>query len=171
MADLVPLRVKIGLRADGSADYPDFSQLPSVQASGMDWSRYIDRFGPGWIYDRVSGHKDDDPESPLGNQLGLLLVPKAFADEASATFPATCQKMSEAQCQAFYEQRYAVRLTDEVIDQDVLDVIREKKALSLPLTAEQQLALDPTSDVRGIRQNKMKKWQSFKATKKITVIQ
>ncbi len=50
--DLVPIKVIIGTRENGHADHPDFSALPSVVASGMDWSKYVDTFGSGWLYDK-----------------------------------------------------------------------------------------------------------------------
>ena len=91
---LVPIRVTIGLKPNGHALYPDFNTLASVQASGMDWSRYVDIEGIGWHYDKQRGHKVDDLESPFGQQFGVLIVPKVMANEAIAAFPTVVVKLT-----------------------------------------------------------------------------
>ena len=57
---LVPLLVKITLGPNGHAKYPAFNTLAVVQASGLDWSKYIDVHGSGWLYDSV-GHRESSP--------------------------------------------------------------------------------------------------------------
>ena len=50
--ELVPLKVKIGLKLDGGKKvhgYPDFNQIDSVIRDNMDWSYFVDKYG-GWHY-------------------------------------------------------------------------------------------------------------------------
>ena len=85
--NLVPLKVRIGLHGNGHAKYPDFNSLKTIQDIGVDWSVYVDMYGDGWLYDKKSGHRDDTPDSPFGQQWGVLLVPEEFASEAAKAFP------------------------------------------------------------------------------------
>jgi hypothetical protein len=164
-----PIKVKIGLRADGNADYPDFNTLNAVKKQNMDWSYYVDRFGLGWIYDNLIGHREEAPDSPLGQQLGVLIVEKEFADEAILSFPAECSKLTEMELEDFYDNRYAVKFQDEEIDREVLDAIKIKQDLEQPLTPQQIKASDPKDDTIGIRKNKKKAWVDFKALKGIEI--
>lgn len=166
---LVPLKVKIGLRPNGQAKYPDFNSLAIVTASGKDWAKYVDIEGDGWHYDKKSGHKDDDAQSPVGTQWGVLLVPQAFADEAVVAFPAKVQIILEAEWETFYDNRAHAHEEDEEIDLGRLRAIEQKQRLSLPLTTQQQDAIDPAKDERGIRKNKRRKWADYKAQKGITI--
>lgn len=167
--NVVPIKVQIGRKADGSCLYPDFNQLACVQASGADWSHYIDTFGQGWCYDNKCGHADIDAESPEGTWYGLLLIPAIFATEAAAMFPGQVSVLTEAQCESFYNGRHAVTFPDEEIDTEVLQGIKLKQDLGLPLTANQTKALDPNDDTLGIRKNKKKTWTDFKSLRNLTV--
>ena len=52
---------------------------------------------------------------------------------------------------------------DEIIDKTILEGIKAKQDLDLPLTSQQQKALDPNNQmVRGITKNKKKIWTDFK---------
>lgn len=159
--EFVPLRVRIGLKPDGSADYPDFNTLAAVVASGLDWSIYIDRLGLSWQYERL-GHDDDTAQSPRGVRFGLLLVPGDFADQAELAFPAVVTKLTEGQASSFYDNRHAVDIQDEEIDLPILNRIRRKQELGGTLNAQQLAALDPTSRERGVRENSLKTWARFK---------
>ena len=64
--NLVPMKVIIRLNNEGQALYPNFNTLNIVQASGLDWARYIDVHGLGWHYDKTSGHKEESIDSPFG---------------------------------------------------------------------------------------------------------
>ena len=82
--ELVGIKVKIGqCGVTGCAKYPDFSKLACVQASPLDWSKYVDVHGLGWHYD-CCGHQEDEDGSPAGMQWGMLIIPETFADEAVA---------------------------------------------------------------------------------------
>lgn len=164
---LVPLRVTIKQKPDGTALYPDFNSLPSVVASGMDWSRYVDVNGSGWLYDRI-GHKEDVPGSPKGVQIGMLLVPAAFAAEAVTAFSADVSTFTEPQAQNFYETKHARDLPDEEIDHQIVLGIKAKKDLGQPLTPGQTKALDPDDPTPGIRVNPRKTWAGFKNKYSIT---
>jgi len=103
--ELVPLKVKIGIKENGQAKYPDFNQLQVVKDSGMDWSKYVDIQGLGWHYDKTSGHKEETVDSPFGQQWGVLIVPKVFVTEATTTFPDDCTKLTESELEDFYNNK------------------------------------------------------------------
>lgn len=166
--ELVAIKVKIGLKDNGHAKYPQFNSLDASVRDNMDWCHFVDKFG-GWHYDQTSGHREDTADSPLGQQWGMLLVPASFADAAITAFPSEVSKMTEAEAESFYNAKAHINDPDELFDQDVLSGIKMKQELSLPLTANQQKALDPNDDTPGIRKNKDKTWSAFKDRKKITL--
>jgi len=171
MTNLVPIKVKIGIRSNGEADHPNFNVLQSVIKSGLDWAKYVDKEGSGWLYDNCCGHKEDTPESPRGIQYGLLLAPKEFADEAIARYPDLITKLDEAACQIFYEEHHSNEFSSEEVDTELLQAIQAKKSLGIVLTAEDNDAIDPTTDTRGIRKNKSKMWIDFKAKRGYLIVQ
>ena len=181
MPDLTALRVKIGLRSNGHADHPDFNTLAVVQASGLDWSKYVDSQGLGWHYDKTSGHKDDNGGSPFGSQWGMLVVPETFADEALASFPALCTRLTEVQCTSFYDTKAHAHEEPETRKDTVILGIRHeidlvKEALvdpNLPdpssdrtrlesrrdtLRLRLRKALDPVDPTPGVHQNLRRRW-------------
>lgn len=169
--DLTALKVKIGVRVDGRHNHPDFNLLPVVAASGMDWAYYVDRFGEGWKYDSLVGHADDDPanDSPVGTWLGMLVVPEQFADEAIAAFPSVCSRMTEAECQDFYDNRHAVSMRDESRDETALNSLKLERELMVArgkdttaLDAKIDKALDPDDPEPGVRRNPRRRWASLK---------
>lgn len=167
--ELAGIKVKIGLDNKGFAKYPDFNSLTVVKDSGLDWAKYVDVHGLGWHYDDTSGHKDDTLDSPFGQQWGLLMAPETFADEAVAAFPAEVAKLTEVELEDFFDNKAHVNEPDELLDEQVLSGIKLKQDLGQALTAQQTKALDPTNDVPGIRQNRRKTWQDYKALKGVTV--
>ena len=169
MAELVGIKVKIGLKPNGHAKYPDFNQLPSVNDRGMDWSFYVDAYGSGWQYDKTSGHRDNTDDSPQGQQWGMLLVPETFADEAVVAFSEDVALLTELEIEDFYNNKAHIYDEEEDIDQSILEKIKLKQDLNIPLTTQQQKALDPEDDTPGIRKNKKKNWVDYKKLKKITV--
>lgn len=166
--DLVPIKIKIGLKENGQAQYPNFNQLTAV--GGMDWSKYIDVNGSGWLYD-CCGHKEQEVGSPMGQQWGVILVPKVFADEAVAAFPSEVTKLTEVEVSDFYDNKHAKDFPDEEIDNDILQGIKLKQDLGQQLTLQQVKALDPDDDTPGVRKNKRKVWTDYKALKAIKVVQ
>lgn len=169
MAELVGIKVKIGMRPNGHADHPKFNRLPVVQASGMDWSKYVDVAGLGWHYDKTSGHKEETLDSPRGQQWGVLIVPEQFAAEAIAEFPDLVTELTEVELEDFHDNKARAHLPDEEVDVDILTGIKLKQDLGIPLTEQQQKALDPDDDTRGIVKSKRKKWADRKIRKGITI--
>lgn len=166
---LTPIKVIIRLKSNGHAKYPDFNLLTVVQASGMDWARYIDNYGLGWHYDKTCGHKEDTIESPIGTQLGVLIIPEEFAEEAIEEFPEDCFGMTEVELEDFYNNKAHSHEPDEVFDMSVLEGIQVKHSLGIPLTTQQQDAIDPDKDVPGIRKNKKRYWADFKKSAGVTI--
>ena len=150
--ELVPLKVRIGLKNDGSALYPDFNSLQVVRGAGIDWCIYVDRNGSGWLYD-CCGHKEEEPRSPIGIQWGMLLVPVDFANQAVSAFPNEVTKLTAAEAKTFYENKHAAEFEDEEIDERIIQSLKAKQDLGQTLTTRQRSALDPTTDTRGIRTN------------------
>jgi len=170
MKNLVPIKVKIGLNEAGQAKYPNFNSMQTVQNTGMDWSKYIDVHGSGWLYDEC-GHQDEDVDSPRGQQWGLVLVPKEFADEAVTRYPGDVTKLNETATQDFYDNKHAIEQPDEEIDNEVLQGIKLKQDLGQTLTKQQQDALDPNKEERGVRKNPNKKFVDFKTKRGFNIVQ
>ena len=167
--ELTAIKVKIGKKKDGHAKYPDFGLLQVVKDEGMDWAKYVDVYGLGWKYDKKCGHDEVDVESPQGIWLGMLVVPEVFALQAVAMFPDEVELLDDVDAENFYNNRVTVKMSDEIVDNDVLQGIKLKQDLGQPLTAQQLKALDPNDDTSGIRKNKDKVWADFRAKKDITV--
>lgn len=169
MADLTPLKVKIGKNDLGQARYPQFNNLPIVQAAGMDWSHYIDREGSGWLYD-AEGHDDDSVDSPRGQQWGIMLVPAEFVRQAVLAFPQQCEAITAADAETFYNRKVARDEPEEEVDEVVLQKIRDKQALGLELTADELQAIDPMDTARGVRPNRRKRLTTFTKDRGINVV-
>ena len=164
MRDLVALKIKILLAPGGGALYPDFNAIPTAIRQNMDWTKYVDSYGTGWYYDKTCGHKEDSIDSPHGMQWGMLLVPKDFADEVLAKFPLTVTKLSDAEAETFYNTKVTAKEPDEIFNLEVLQGIKLKQDLNLPLTPEQTKAIDPADDTLGITKNKKKLFTDLKTT-------
>ena len=166
MRELAAIKVRIGLKTSGAKaghhQFPDFGQLPVVIAAGMDWSRYVDVMGTGWLYDKVSGHADDDADSPFGTWYGMLLVPVEFAAQAVAKFPDTVTRLTEAECKSFYETRVTAHMP--ALDENLqkLQTIAAKRQIGIAETQEDIDALDPDHPSPGITRNPRKTWADFK---------
>ena len=181
MSQMMALKVKIGLTASGAADYPAFGLLECVKAAGVDWSNYVDREGYGWAYDRC-GHNEHREDSPAGMQWGLLIVPEEFALEAEKTFPETCDALTEAETEEFWEQKCNSHLPDDTRDATALTAMTaEIELLQVLIVAESdaaertklearlkdvlksaKAALDPCCEAPGVRHNDRKKWGDWK---------
>lgn len=171
MRNLVPIKITIGIKQDGAAQYPDFNTLASVQASGMDWSRYVDVEGLGWHYDSCCGHKTDTVDSPFGQQFGILITPKAFADEAIVAFPLVVFKQTKLETQVFYDTHVTQDQPEQEIDGDILTAIKIHRDLGLVDEAWMTRAIDPTTDDRGIRKNTRKFWRDYSALVGVVIVQ
>ncbi len=182
--DLVPLKVKIGIKPEGGHSYPNFNLLApgsrSFNGIAMDWAKYVDLFG-GWSYDKVCGHHETDEESPnLCEWWGLLLVPEAFASAAIEQFPSLCEEIDEAEYERLYDSRCAAKLPDQVVDSAALDHIERMERLEAagkvqaPTAGEitrRSKALDPKSSEPGIRENPKKTWLRCKASSGCQIVE
>lgn len=169
--DLVPLRVTILLKPDGTCDYPSFNDIPAKDRDNMDWAYFIDKYG-GWHYDQVSGHADDNPAqgSPKGTWLGMLLVPAAFATEAVARFPSRCTTMNEAQAESMYENRCHIKDQAVKLDRTALQAIKNKRDLGIAEDQDDIDALNPSHPAPGRRTNVRKTWAGYKTVEDITIV-
>lgn len=165
MRELAAIKIKIGIKTSGAQaghhQYPNFGDLACVIASGMDWARYVDVHGEGWHYDKVSGHRDDDADSPFGQQFGVLIVPEVFAAEAVARFQAIVW-MTQAECKTFYETRVTAHIPTLDEDANKLQAMAAKRQLGIEETEADRDALNPDHPSPGIVRNPRKTWADFK---------
>lgn len=171
--ELIPLKVKIGLKNEGGKKlhaFPDFNQIDSALRDNMDWSYFVDKFG-GWHYDQISGHADDDPSdgTPRGNWDGMLCVPNTFAQAAVTMFPAQCSILTETQAETFYDTRGHVRDSAIKEDTNVLQAIKAKRDLGIVEDQADLDALNPDHPTPGRRRNKRKDWIGFKTAEGVTI--
>ena len=166
--NLVPLMVTIGLKSDGSANYPPFNKIPSSIRGGADWCKYVDRFG-GWIYDKAGGHQKHDDESPRGQHRGMLLVPEDFANMAEDHFPDTCEVMEDADAGDFYHRRVVHDQPEIMEDLEALQIIAAKRGAGLPEDDMDRNALDLDHPSAGRRRNKLKQWDGYLADKGLEI--
>jgi hypothetical protein len=160
--DLVPLKVKIGLRDNGMHAFPAFNSISASLRGGVDWSNFVDRFG-GWHYDQVCGHDKEEQGSPRGCWNGLLFVPEDFANAAVSQFPDQCEIIDETDAEIFYNERAHVRDAEIREDTTVLQSLAAKKALGMELDSSDNDALDPDHPALGRRRNTKKTYAGFKS--------
>lgn len=177
--NLAALKVKIGLKNNGNAEYPDFNKLPSVKSVGMDWANYIDHpnYGRGWSYDRKYGHREAGPDSPEGMQWGVILVNDTFATEAVAMYPSVCSKITDAEMDTFYNDRVTAKDPVDLVDTTIIDSLQKELALkesisqdTTALKAKIAKALDPNDAEPGIVKNPIKTWTEKKAKEDIAIV-
>jgi hypothetical protein len=168
--ELVPLKVRIGLKAGGGHQFPDFNQLDAGLRDGMDWCFYVDKFG-GWHYDKVAGHSDDDTanDSPPGTWIGMLLVPESFANAAVAQFPGVCSVMDETAAESFYNDRAHKHEPPIKEDREVLQAIKAKRDLGIPEEQADIDALNPDHPAPGRRRNKLNTFSDYKVNRGVTI--
>ncbi len=187
MPDYKALKVKIGLKPNGYAAYPEFNTLSVIISSGLDWSYYIQSNGTGWLYDKKYGHAQEGPDSPVGTQWGVLVVDPTFADQAVAAFPTECSLLTEAELQQFIDGRSTAHLPEEEVDVQVLAEMREQLELMEQLEKKGRSnaalisrrsaleeraakALDPTDDEPGVKVSENKKWVAIKKKFNVNII-
>lgn len=165
---LVPIRIKIGLRDNGHADHPDWNKLPMIN----DDSDMKKECPTGWLYDKTSGHQEESIDSPRGMQWGYLLCSQQFAVEAMSTYPALVIQLTETEFEDCFNNKVMSHLPEKKYDLDVL------KGLKLELDLKKQLkqnvnelqiqiekALDENNDEKGIKKNKDRYWVDYKVKK------
>jgi hypothetical protein len=184
MASGVPILVKIGLKTGPSGsqvhDFPDWTVLPLAQngptrdeREALAASHQIVK----WHHDNVFGHADDAPDSPIGTWLGTMVVSEQFADEVVAMLPDKVSVMTEAEFKTFYETRCMIAVPTHKHDTDVLHGLKLERELRAMLgqsatdvDARIALALDPTTKVPGVREQRLVKFDNLKADTKLTII-
>ncbi len=168
----VAIKVRIGLKPNGHAEYPNFNSLVASVRDGVDWSVFVDKHG-GWHYDQVAGHADEDTaeSSPVGMQWGMLVVPEEFADAAVAMFPSDVTVLDDANAGTFYETRAHVR--DQAIHEslEIIQGIKAKRDLGIVEDQQDRDALNPDHPSSGRRRNKTKTWAGFKTNRGLSVRQ
>lgn len=186
--DLVPLRVRIGLKevrdektglSRKAAAYPfsneDQLDFQDKVCNGMDWCNYIDLFGSGQLYDKEAGHQEHDPAngSPAGKQWTMLLVPLAFAEEAVSRYGDDCMIITEASARSFYNNRHAHSQPEVKEDREALENLKLRIELGELSKDDQEYkdAVNPDKAVPGRRRNKRKRWEGLKQEFDYNVIQ
>ena len=185
MPNAVAIKVVIGLRANGYADHPDWTQL-DLGGDTPEQHQIVK-----WKYDKTSGHDDDTAESPKGQQLGMMLVSQTFADKAVALFPGVVSRMTETECQDFWDNKAHAHLPEDRINTGLLNALRSEYVLIKELIADLPdgaaktklqnrltrvrnralKALDPTNAEDGVRAFTDKTWAKAKAARNITFIE
>lgn len=179
MAEAVAIKVLIGLKPNGHADYPDWTTLP-LAAGGKDRveQEALVRAQQirSWAYDKSSGHEDDTPDSPKGQQWGMLLVTQQYADEAVALWPGRVTVMTEAEAEDFWNNKAHAHMAAQRIDADYLQGLLAERQLRVALglnttdvDARAAKALDPNDASPGVRAMKDKTWSAFKSAAKVTI--
>lgn len=170
--ELVPIKVKIGLRANGHADHPNWGLLPL--AASEDPATHMHH---GWKYDKSSGHTEATSDSPIGMQWGVVLVTPKFATEALAVFPALVTVLTEPELAAFWEQKVHAHLSDCRYDPDVLVSLKAERDLreaigesTAALDQRIRRALNPDDVEPGIRRNLMKTWAQAKQRLDVKIV-
>ncbi len=183
MVEVVPIKVLIGLRPNGEADHPDWTQLP-LQA--VDGERHEDHQIVKWTYDKSSGHEEATVDSPRGQQFGMLLVTQQFATEAVATFPTLVTVMTEAEAQDFWDNKAHAHMASERRDTSELSSLHAEFILIRDLAQEfpgntklqnrlaalkalLQKALDPDDPAPGVKKNKLRLWADAKVALDFTI--
>ena len=177
--ELVPIKVKIGLRANGHADHPQWSLLPMITNEQQE-KQYMPH---GWMYDKSCGHvearKEGDAwDSPIGMQWGCLLVTKQFATEAIATFPALVTEITEAEFEDFYNTKCVAHMSENDYDIEALDGLKLEHDLKIingddvtEIKARIAKAIDPSDSAAGIKKNTNKIWADRKVSLDVTIKQ
>ena len=169
--ELIPLKVKIGLRPNGHADHPDWSRLPLALAD--DPARHMFH---GWQYDKTSGHAESTPDSPIGVQFGVVLVTAQFAREALTTFPALIEVLTEAQLETFWDDKARGHMPADRVDLEALDALNLERQLRVgigqpaaALNARIARALDPDDPQPGKRKDHLRRWADAKVRLDVTI--
>ncbi|MBT6504446.1 MAG: hypothetical protein HOK67_31625 [Deltaproteobacteria bacterium] len=161
----VGIKVKIGLRANGHADHPNWGLLPMVKGGTTPESQQIVK----WKYDKTSGHDDDNgDDSPVGMQWGMMIVTEQFANEAVATFPpGIVTIMTEAEAEAFWDDKAHTHVSENQMNSQLLSDLNTELQLHInagsppstinALKVKAKKALNPNDKEPGIKKHKHKK--------------
>lgn len=168
---VIPIKVKIGLTNSGQARYPDWHMLPLANDREPKADMYFN-----WLYDRVSGHREDTVDSPYGQQWGVRLVSLEFATQTVQLFPDEVFVMTEIELKTFWDEKFAVRIPEKDIDANQLTGLKAELDLRTALQqdttdveARINKALDPEDPAIGVRTNLNKLWSDFKEKNSIII--
>lgn len=166
MKDLVPIKVKIGLRPNSHADHPDWMKLPLASKEDPGSHMFF-----GWKYDKTSGHKEETAASPYGMQWGMVFVTPQFAKEAKETFPDLVTELTEEEAEEFYDTNVTAHIPENKADVNTLQALQAELALRKELDQAEEVtalkikikkALDPNDAEPGLRKVKDKKFSDAK---------
>lgn len=170
--NLVPIKVKIGLRPNGHADHPDWYKLPL--AKNMEPATQM---SSGWHYDKTSGHKESSFDSPIGMQWGLLFVTPLFAKEAKEIFPDLITELTEVEAQDFWNNKCTAHIPENKVDVNILQALQIELVLRTELKQDITIlkekitkALDPNDIEPGLRTNQQKRFVDAKKVLDISVV-
>lgn len=164
--ELVPLKVKIGLRPNGHADHPNWKLLPLARGQQplIDEHMII-----SWNYDKTSGHQEDTLDSPRGMQWGMILVTEQFATEAESVFPTLITRMTETEAKDFWEEKAHGHMPEQRLDGEELQALVAERSLRVSrsksiVEVDRRIdkALDPDDPVPGVRRDREKSWTDAK---------
>jgi hypothetical protein len=170
--ELVGIKVKIGLKDDGKAKYPDWSQT-SFRMNNPNYK--IGKYG-GWHYDKC-GHTKRSDDSPLGVQYGMLLVEQEFADEAIVLFPDLITKMTKAEVESFWDDKAHGHISENKYDTETLTGLKAEYDIKVILEQDttdvkekMRRAIDPDDKEPGVLRNRNKKFKTAMADADIIII-
>lgn len=171
------MKVKIRRNPKGGFLYPDFEQLGVVSSSGIPvksgekkWSKYIDIYGLGISYDHVSSINTESVDSPFGTWFAVIICDSTFIDQALALYPDDCTALDDAGAANFWDTKVTPYEPKERVDIDIVNGISAKIAAGIALTADDNNALDPSNDIKGIRKNHKKSFADYKARLNFEII-
>lgn len=172
--NLVPIKVKIGLRPNGHADHPDWYKLPL--AAEMEPSTQM---CDGWHYDKSCGHKESGVDSPIGMQWGMLFVTPRFATEAKSVFPGLITELTPGEAEIFWNTKVTAHMPENDINTTILQGLQSEIALRKELGQITEVAalkiklarvLNPEDAEPGININRTKAFQNAKVVLGINLI-
>lgn len=171
--DLVPIKVKIGLRPNGHADHPDWSKLqPALGGDDPETHMFY-----GWRYDKTSGHKEHTVDSSIGFQYGVKLVTAALATAALVQWPSLITVLNETELAAFWDDKANAGISATRRNVQALEGLKVERdlrvALALSTTtidAEIADALDPDKDDPGLTIDHMARWSTAKVRLDIKIV-
>jgi hypothetical protein len=170
--ELVGIKVKILLKDDGKAQYPDWSRTSFRQANP---NYKIGKLG-GWHYDKC-GHTKHSIDSPLGVQYGMLLVEQSFADEAVTLFPTLVMKMTAVEAEDFWNNKAYAHLPENRHDMEALEGLKleyDMKTIlgqdTTDIKTKMAKAIDPEDGEPGVLQDKSKIFSIAISNADVTVV-
>ena len=170
--NLVPIKVRLGLRANGHCDHPDWFKLPLAATENP-----ADHMPTGWHYDKTCGHKESSVDSPYGGQWGMLFVTPQFAKEAKAIFPDLITELTETEAEDFWNNKVYAHVPENRADANLLQALKNELILRkelgedvTELKAKIAKALDPNDVEPGLRKDYMKKFVDAKQHLGFTVV-